>query len=157
MYFRIYIWLEASHTHPTMVQLRVFMLLVNVLSKSRHRFDLSKPFEELCRRVEGIVVESRHPYPKVVLYGIGRFRRAWFGRRSDSCKMLPRANMFWMNPDSEWRALAVHPRRANVSWNASGVFHCRAYRNGTLLFFCFFLRLKQTGTAVKKLRFVWSL
>lgn len=34
-------------------------------SSPRRNFDPSEPFEQLCRRVEGIVLESRHPYPKV--------------------------------------------------------------------------------------------
>lgn len=32
---------------------------------SRRHIDPSEPFEQLCRRAEGVVVESRHPYPKV--------------------------------------------------------------------------------------------
>lgn len=33
-------------------------------ARDRHN-NPSEPFEQLCRRAEGIVVESKHPYPKV--------------------------------------------------------------------------------------------
>lgn len=33
----------------------------------------SEPFEQLCRRVEGFVVESRHPYTKVTSEEIHEF------------------------------------------------------------------------------------
>lgn len=78
-------------------------------SMSRHRnFDQSGSFEQLCRRVEGIVVESRHPYPKVIPGIINRSRLRF--RRSDSLRYSTSSAKIscFGSHNSEWRPLAVY-------------------------------------------------
>lgn len=84
------------------IQVSQALLLTPVLFAFRRRsYDHSEPFEQLCRRVEGVVVESRHPYPKVnriwvsetleaFIMGSCFFAVSWHSR----CLCLA-ANLFW--------------------------------------------------------------
>ncbi|CAN0543532.1 unnamed protein product, partial [Ectocarpus sp. 12 AP-2014] len=56
------VWSAARYGVPV----RTLREMMSEKMLQSRNFDPSEPFEQLCRRVEGIVVESRHPYPKGV-------------------------------------------------------------------------------------------
>ncbi|CAM9625890.1 unnamed protein product [Ectocarpus fasciculatus] len=81
-------------------------------------FDPSEPFEQLCRRVEGIVVESRHPYPK--------------GVRQDIEAYVPNADSFYVSFDAASNATMGMGKVALQEFNARDptVFFPRGPYNG---------------------------
>lgn len=84
------------------------------VGRGRHN-NPSEPFEELCRRVTGIVVESKHPYKKVrgtpriqsvtgmdILKGARPFM--------EGCKQIPTSDMPMDSTNATGRAIyAISP------------------------------------------------
>ncbi|CBJ48393.1 Chain A, Crystal Structure Of The Bard1 Ankyrin Repeat Domain And Its Functional Consequences pdb/3C5R/B Chain B, Crystal Structure Of The Bard1 Ankyrin Repeat Domain And Its Functional Consequences [Ectocarpus siliculosus] len=56
------VWSAARYGVPV----RTLREMMSEKMFQSRNFDPSEPFDQLCRRVEGVVVESRHPYPKGV-------------------------------------------------------------------------------------------
>eukprot|EP00903_Cladosiphon_okamuranus_P008728 g8360.t1 len=68
------------------VPVRTLRELMEIKIDQSRSYDHSEPFEQLCRRVEGVVVESRHPYPK--------------GVRQDVEAHVPNADCFYVAFDA---------------------------------------------------------
>ncbi|CAN0353572.1 unnamed protein product, partial [Ectocarpus sp. 12 AP-2014] len=94
------VWSAARYGVPV----RTLREMMNEKMLQSRNFDPSEPFEQLCRLVEGIVVESRHPYPK--------------GVRQDIEAYVPNADSFYVAFDAASNATMGMGKVALQEFNA---------------------------------------